>query len=72
MIEKEYFYLSSIRELLLSPDFESKVRATALITVLLNGPVDVGNTFIGRQGVMQMILVMANSESYLEQVIFDA
>lgn len=47
---------------------DSKVRVTALITVLLNGPVDVGNTFIGRQGVIQMILVMANSESYLEQV----
>lgn len=47
---------------------DSKVRVIALITVLLNGPVDVGNTFIGRQGVIQMTLVMANSETYLEQV----
>lgn len=56
------------RELLISPDMDSKVRVIALITVLLNGPVDVGNTFIGRQGVIQMTLVMANSETYLEQV----
>ncbi|XP_021950325.1 protein unc-45 homolog B isoform X2 [Folsomia candida] len=56
-----------LKELLISPDMDSKVRVIALITVLLNGPVDVGNTFIGRQGVIQMTLVMANSETYLEQ-----
>lgn len=56
------------RDLLIAPDMESKIRSTALITVLLNGPVDVGNTFVGRQGIIQMILVMANSDSYLEQV----
>jgi len=56
------------RDLLITPDIDEKVRATALITTLLNGPVEVGNTFIGRQGIMQMILVMANSEVYLQQV----
>jgi hypothetical protein len=56
------------RELLITPDIDEKVRATALITTLLNGPVEVGNTFIGRQGIMQMILVMANSDIYLQQV----
>jgi hypothetical protein len=35
----------------------------------LTGPVDVGNTFVGRPGILQMILVMANSDDHLQQVI---
>jgi hypothetical protein len=40
----------------------------SILTCLLLGPMDVGNTFIGRPGILQMILVMANSEQYLQQV----
>ncbi|ODN02889.1 Protein unc-45 B [Orchesella cincta] len=64
-------FLENIEEfsndLLRNPDFESKIRVTALITLLLNGAPDVGNTMIGKQGILQMILVMANSEEYIQQ-----
>lgn len=56
------------RELLLGPEIEGKLRVTSLFYCLLMGPVEVGNTFIGRPGILQMILAMANSEEYLQQV----
>ncbi|CAG7734226.1 unnamed protein product [Allacma fusca] len=56
-----------VKQLLLGPDIEAKLHVVALLTVLLIGPVDVGNTFVGRPGIIQMILVMANSEDYLQQ-----
>ncbi|KAK4877862.1 hypothetical protein RN001_010368 [Aquatica leii] len=52
---------------LLAPDIESKVRVTAAITVLLRGPLDVGNTIISKEGILEMILVMANSNDVLQQ-----
>ncbi|KAF5301059.1 hypothetical protein FQA39_LY10878 [Lamprigera yunnana] len=64
-------YLEKIQEFmstkLLSPDIESKVRLTAAITALLRGPLDVGNTIIAKQGILEMILVMANSGDVLQQ-----
>jgi len=39
-----------------------------MLTTLLMGPVEVGNTLIGKPGILQMILVMANSDEYLQQV----
>ncbi|KAG5871838.1 hypothetical protein JTB14_028778 [Gonioctena quinquepunctata] len=48
---------------------ESKVRITVALTALLRGPLDVGNSLIGKEGVMQMILVMANTEDELQQKV---
>lgn len=56
-----------VKEKLLSPEIESKVRVTATITSLLRGPLDVGNAIIGKDGIMQMILVMANTEEVVQQ-----
>lgn len=58
-----------VKDKLLTPDHESKVRVTVALTALLMGPLDVGNTMISREGIMQMILIMAQSEDLLEQKV---
>jgi hypothetical protein len=45
------------------------VRVTVAITALLRGPLDVGNAIIGKEGIIEMILVMANSEDVLQQKV---
>lgn len=39
-----------VKDKLLSPDLESKVRVTVTITSLLSGPLDVGNQIVAREG----------------------
>lgn len=39
-----------IKEKLLNPEIESKVRAVVAMTALLRGPIDVGNMVIGKEG----------------------
>ncbi|CAG4933329.1 unnamed protein product [Colias eurytheme] len=56
-----------IKDKLLTPDLESKVRVTVAITSLLRGPIDVGNYVISKEGIMEMILVMAQTEDTLQQ-----
>ncbi|VEN62046.1 unnamed protein product [Callosobruchus maculatus] len=58
-----------IKDKLLTPDIESKVRVAVAITALLRGPLDVGNAIIGKEGIMEMILVMANTEDELQQKV---
>lgn len=58
-----------IKDKLLSPDMESKVRVIVSITALLRGPLDVGNTIVGKEGILEMILVMANSDEELQQKV---
>ncbi|GLV38330.1 uncoordinated 45 [Carabus blaptoides fortunei] len=58
-----------IKDKLLTPDIESKVRVTVAITSLLRGPLDVGNAVMGREGIMEMILVMAGTEDILQQKV---
>lgn len=58
-----------IKEKLLSPDFEAKVRVTVAITSLLQGAVDVGNAIISREGILSMILVMATTDDVLQQKV---
>lgn len=58
-----------IKDKLLTPDIESKVRVTVAITALLRGPLDVGNAVIAKEGIMEMILVMANSDDLLQQKV---
>ncbi|XP_053959379.1 protein unc-45 homolog B [Anastrepha ludens] len=56
-----------IKDKLLEPDMESKVRVTVAITSLLNGPLDVGNHIVARDGILQMILAMATTDDELQQ-----
>ncbi|XP_039492698.1 protein unc-45 homolog B isoform X2 [Drosophila santomea] len=56
-----------IKDKLLAPDMESKVRVTVAITALLNGPLDVGNQVVARDGILQMILAMATTDDELQQ-----
>ncbi|XP_078050885.1 unc-45 myosin chaperone isoform X2 [Augochlora pura] len=56
-----------IKDKLLDPDIESKVRVVVAITTLLLGPLDVGNTVIAREGILEMILVMAGTDDVLQQ-----
>ncbi|XP_060516554.1 protein unc-45 homolog B-like isoform X2 [Cylas formicarius] len=58
-----------LKDKLLSPDIESKVRVTVALTALLRGPLDVGNTIIGKEGILEMILVMANTDDELQQKV---
>jgi tetratricopeptide (TPR) repeat protein len=53
---------SYLQGLLKSSDIESKVRATAVITTLLTGPIDVGNHCLAQPGLVEMMLVMAGSD----------
>lgn len=58
-----------IKDKLMSPDLESKVRVTVAITSLLRGPLDVGNYVISKEGIIEMILVMAQTEDVLQQKV---
>lgn len=58
-----------IKDKLLQPDIESKVRVTVAITSLLRGPLDVGNAVISKEGIIEMILVMAGTEDLLQQKV---
>ncbi|UYV64416.1 UNC45A [Cordylochernes scorpioides] len=56
-----------MKDRLSGPDVESKVRAVSSITTLLMGPLDVGNFCLGQQGILEMMLVMANTDDELQQ-----
>ncbi|XP_063230294.1 protein unc-45 homolog A [Bacillus rossius redtenbacheri] len=58
-----------VKEKLVSPDIESKVRVTVALTSLLLGPLDVGDSVIAREGIMEMILVMAGTDDRLQQKV---
>ncbi|KAL1454070.1 hypothetical protein WDU94_010360 [Cyamophila willieti] len=64
-------YMESIMEFvkdkLLSPDIESKVRVTVSITCLLLGPLEVGSSIMAKEGILEMVLVMANTDDELQQ-----
>ena len=58
-----------IKSLLTAPDLESKIRAVLVITCLLNGPIEVGNQCLGKQGIIEMMLAMASGDDELQQKI---
>ncbi|XP_071639799.1 protein unc-45 homolog B-like [Temnothorax longispinosus] len=58
-----------IKDKLLSPDIESKVRVVVAITTLLLGPLDVGNAVVAKEGILEMILVMAGTDDVLQQKV---
>jgi len=54
-------------ERLLTPEIESKIRVVVAITTLLLGPLEVGSSIISKEGILEMILVMANTGEFLQQ-----
>ncbi|XP_077298366.1 unc-45 myosin chaperone [Arctopsyche grandis] len=58
-----------VKDKLLNPDIESKVRVTVAITSLLLGPLDVGNAIVSKDGIVEMILVMAGTDDVLQQKV---
>lgn len=58
-----------INDYLRGNDIENKVRATVAITSLLNGPIDAGNHCLGQAGILEMMLVMANTDDVVQQCV---
>lgn len=58
-----------IKEKLLDPDLESKVRVVVAITSLLTCAIDIGVLIIGKEGILQMILAMATTDDLLQQKV---
>ncbi len=47
---------------------ESKLEAVMALTALLQGPFDVGNRILGKEGVLEIILAMADSNDAIHTV----
>ena len=47
---------------------ESKVEAVMALAALLQGPFEIGNSILGRTGVLEMILAMADSDNAMHVV----
>lgn len=58
-----------VKSKLITPEIESKVRVVVALTSLLLGPLDVGNNIVARDGMMEMILVMAGTDDLLQQKV---
>lgn len=58
-----------IKSKIITPDDESKIRVVVALTVLLIGPLEVGNFVMGKDGVMEMILSMAGSDDPIQQKV---
>lgn len=58
-----------IRLRLLTPDREHQIRIVVAITTLLLGPLDLGNHLIAKEGMLEMMLVMAGSDDTLQQKV---
>ena len=50
------------------PDTEACVRAVVAITTLLNGCPELGTSQVGKEGVLQMMLTMAKTDDYVQQL----
>lgn len=58
-----------IKDKLLDPEMEEKVRVVVVLTSILTCAPDVGSTIISREGILQMILAMAQSDDVLQQKV---
>lgn len=56
------------QEKLMDPGMESKVRVVAAITTLLTNAPELGNSQL-KEGLLEMMLVMARSEEYIQQLV---
>lgn len=57
------------QEKLADPGLESKVRITVAITTLLKHAPELGNSQLTKEGFLQMLLAMAQSDEYIEQLV---
>jgi len=57
-----------VTEKLSRPSTESCVRAIVAITTLLNGCPELGTSQVGKEGVLQMMLTMANTDDFVQQL----
>ncbi len=48
---------------------EHQIRIVVAITTLLLGPLDLGNHLIAKEGMLEMMLVMAGTEDTLQQKV---
>lgn len=58
-----------IKDKLLDPELQEKVRVVVVLTSILTCSADVGTSIISREGILQMILAMAQSEDVLQQKV---
>lgn len=58
-----------IKDKLLDPEMEEKVRVVVVLTSVLTCAPDVGSAIISREGILQMILAMASSDDVLQQKV---
>ena len=54
---------------MIQPDTESHVRAVVCITTLLKNAPELGSGQIGKDGVLQMMLTMAQSDDKVQQIV---
>ena len=64
-LENGFFF----REKLLDPAIESHVRAVVAITTLLKNAPELGTGQVGKDGVLQMMLTMAQSDDKVQQIV---
>lgn len=57
------------KQALMDPSLESKVRITVAITTLLKHAPDLGNSQLTKDGFLQMLLAMAQSDEHIEQLV---
>ena len=58
-----------IKDKLLDPSMEAKVRCVVAITTMLQNATEVGQAQIAKEGILQIMLAMANSDEYLQQLV---
>lgn len=60
-----FFRFRALRE---KDDIPSRVRTIAVLSVLLQGPFDTGNTILGNQNLVELMIQMADSNDPLQEV----
>lgn len=58
-----------MNDMLTDENIACKTRACVALTTLLEGPIDVGNAVLGRPGIIELMMVLAQSEDKLQQLI---
>lgn len=56
------------REMFADSSFDSKLDAIVALSSLLQGPTELGNSVLGKPGIMEMLLALADSKEITHQV----
>ena len=59
---------ANFRALRTKDDVQSRVRTISVLAVLLQGPFDTGNTILGSQNLVDLMIQMAGSDDVVQQV----